>query len=331
MTRHREPRPSLRRVITSGGTYGVSVRARWGLLATLLALVMVGGPALAGGGTTSDDVPARRDQPTALIRTSTADAPVQVNVDIGMAVKAGKRCSSPYPGACKTLVYHPCFNPDDPAYSGCEQYTLYRVIPPGTDLTQGIAIGSTAGDLTHDWGRKITEAHLEVYAADPLRQYGDVRIRVNGFPFTDPLRKATALSEEVGHINLPFAGAPGTGSIVGIATGADGKPMPPRSFKFDVFGRTDTGRRTGLTGEGKLMQYGFGRAAVEAGTTNGYFSTRPLFTGSYDIHVQRKGASYSCRVKVAGGAFQFNLDFGKDRLGHPDCVPLRPLARTVPG
>lgn len=309
----------------------MSIRARWGTLATLLALVLVGGPALAGGGTTSNNVPSRRDQPTALIRTSTADAPVQVNVDIGMKVRAGERCTSPYPGACKTLTYHPCFNPDDPAYVGCELYTFYRVVPPGADLSQGIAIGSTAGALTHDWGRKITEAHLEVYAVDPLKQYGDVRLRVDGFPFTDPLARATAYSEQVGHINLPLAGAPGTGSIIGTATGAGGQPMGPRSFKFDVFGRTDTGRHTGLAGEGKLMEYGFGRAAVEAGVTDGRFSTRPLFTGTYDIHVQRKGASYSCRVKVADGVLRFDLDFGKDRLGHPGCEPLRPLARTVPG
>jgi hypothetical protein len=307
---------------------GVATRARWGALAALLVIVLVGGAAIAGGDTSSNQVPPRRDQPTALIRTSSADTVVQVNVDIGMRVGAGDRCSSAYPGACKGATYHPCFNPDDPAYAGCQMYTFYRVVPPGADLSQGISIGSTAGALTHQWGRKITEAHLEVYSADPIGRYGDVRLRVDSFPH---VLAGTAYTEEIGHINLPIEGTPGTGWIEGTAVGADGRPMPPRSFKFDVFGRTDTGRHTGAAGEGTFMEYGFGRAAVENGVTDGRFRTRPLFTGTYDIHVQRKGASYACRVKVKGGVFLFDLDFGRDKLGHPGCEPLRPLARTVPG
>ena len=307
----------------------MAVRARWGVLATVLAVALVGGQALAGSGTTSRDVPSRRTQTTALVRTSTADGPVQVNVDIGMKVQAGKQCRSAYPGACKGATYHPCFNLDDPAYAGCEQYTFYRVVPPGADLSQGIAIVSSAGDLTHGWGQKITEAHLEVYAMDPARMFGSVRIRVDSFPNVLPL-SSTAASDEIGHINLPMLDAPGTGWISGTAVDAQGRPMPPRSFKFDVFGRTDTGRRTGVLGEGAFMEYGFGSARVEDGVTDGSFATRPLFTGTYDIHVQRKGASCACRVKVTG-PFRFDLDFGKDRLGHPGCEPLTPLARTVPG
>ena len=299
------------------------------MLATLCAMAMFGGPALAGGGTTSSDVPSRRAETTALVRTSTADTLVQVNVDIGMKVRADKSCHSAYPGVCKGATYHPCFNLADPAYGGCELYTHYRVVPPGADLSRGISIVSSVGNLTHDWGRKITEAHLEVYAVDPARRYGSVRILVDSFPNTLPVGD-TAYSKEIGHINLPLTGAPGTGSISGTAIDADGRPMPPRSFKFDVFGRTDTGRRTGLAGDGGFMEYGFGSARVEDGVRDGSFSTRPLYTGHYDIHVQRKGASYSCRVKVTG-QFRFDLDFGKDRLGHPGCQPLRPLARTVPG
>jgi hypothetical protein len=305
------------------------MRARWGALATLLAVVLVAGPALAGSGTTSGEIPARRPQSTALVRTSTVDSLVQVNVDIGMTVKPGTACRSAYTGACKGATYHPCFNPDDPSYAGCQMYTFYRVVPPGADLSQGISIASTAGAITHGWGSKISEAHLEVYAVDPARQYGDVRIRVDSFPHVLPVGD-TAYSDEIGHINLPLAGAPGTGWISGAATGADGRPMPPRSFKLDVFGRMDTGRPTGVAGEGAFMEYGFGSAWVEDGVTDGSFATRPLYNGSYDIHVQRIGASYTCRVKV-DGPFRFNLDFGKDRLGHPGCTPLRPLARTVPG
>lgn len=309
---------------------GVSVRTRAGAVATLLAMVLMAAPALAAGGTTSAEIPVRRAEPTAVVRTSTADSLVQVNVDIGMQVQPGKHCRSPYPGACKGATYHPCFNPDDPAYAGCQLYTFYRVVPPGVDLGQGISIDSTSGPLMHDWGRKISEAHLEVYAVDPLRRYGDVRLQVASFPHSLPGGQV-AYSDEVGNINLPLANAPGTGSIVGVATGADGRPMAPRSFKFDVFGLTDTGRRTGFAGQGAFMEYGFGGARVEDGVTDGSFATRPLFAGTYDVHIQRKGASYSCQAKVAAGPLTFNLDFGKNRLGHPGCQPLRPLVRGVPG
>jgi hypothetical protein len=286
-------------------------------------------PALAGSGTTSGDVPARRTPETAVLRTSTADTLVQVNVDIGMRVRAGTSCRSSYPGACKGATYHPCFNPADPAYAGCEMYTFFRVVPPGADLSRGIAVGSSAGALTHDWARKITEAHLEVYAADPAGLFGDVRLRVTSFPHVDPLG-GTAYSDEIGHLNLPLQGAPGTGWIEGTAVGAKGRAMAPRSFKLDVFGHDDTGRRTGLAGEGAFVEYGFGRAAVEAGVTDGHFRTRPLFTGTYDVHVQRKGASYRCTVHV-DGPLRFDLDFAAPRLGHPGCRPLTPLARGVPG
>lgn len=297
-------------------------------------MLLTAGPVLAGGasggGTTSRDVPARRAPQTAILRTSTADTLVQVNVDIGMSVRAGTACRSRYPGACKGTTYHPCFNPEDPSYGGCESYTFYRVVPPGADLSRGIAVVSTAGSLTHEWARKVTEAHLEVYAADPLGRFGDVRLRVSAFPHTDPLGR-TAYSDEIGHLNLPIQGTPGTGWIEGVAVGPGGRPMAPRSFKLDVFGHEDTGRRTGLAGEGAFVEYGFGRAAVEAGVTDGRFRTRPLFTGTYDIHVQRKDASYSCQVTVKGGGLRFDLDFGQPRLGHPGCRPLRPLARSVPG
>ena len=305
------------------------MRARWGAVATAVAAVMFGGPALAGGGTTSGDVPARRAETTAVLSTSTTDAAVQINVDIGMKVKAGKRCTGSYPGVCKGTTYHPCFNPKDPAFRGCEMYTHYRIVRPGADLWQGIPIVSSAGSLTTSWGRKITEAHLEVYAVDPERQYGSVRIRVNSFPHTLPGTN-TAYSDPIGHINLPKKGAAGTGWISGIAVAPDGRPMPPRSFKFDVFGHIDTGRPTGLAGEGAFTEFGFGSARVEDGVRDGSFSTRPLYAGTYDIHVQRKGASYNCTVTVKAG-LRFNLDFGRDRLGHPGCKPMRPLARGVPG
>lgn len=308
----------------------MAVRARWAVVATLLAGVLFSGTSFAGGETTTGEVPARRPEPTAVIRTSSADTAVQVNVDIGMKVRAGQSCSSRFTGACKGAVYHPCFNPHDPAYRGCQQYTFYRVIPPGTDLSKGIAIDSATGALNHGWGRKITEAHLEVYAVDPMQKYGDVRIRVDGFPHSLPGLTSTAYSDEIGHINLPLAGTAGTGSISGVAVGPGGRPMPPRSFKLDVFGRSDTARHTGVAGEGAFLEYGFGGARVEDGVRDGSFATRPLFTGSYDIHVQRRGASYSCRVKVAG-ALRFDLDFSKDRLGHPGCEPLRPLDQSVPG
>jgi hypothetical protein len=137
-------------------------------------------------------------------------------------------------------------------YAGCQLYTLYRVLDKGTalDLAQGITVGSTSrarnGSLVeHGWGGKVTQADLEVYAHDPASRYGDVRLRVPGFPHTSPLGDV-AYSDDIGHINLPRMGDADVGVLVGTATGKDGRPMPPRSFKLDAFGHGNTGHRTGL-------------------------------------------------------------------------------------
>lgn len=307
------------------------------LAVAVLALLSATLPASAGDGTTSQAVPTRRAQPTALIRTTTADTLVQVNVDIGMAVRAGTRCRSDLPGVCKGTVYHPCFNLDDPLYAGCQLYTLFRVLDRGTatDLAQGIAIGSTSrardGTLVeHGWGGKVTQADLEFYAHDPLGRYGDARMRVSGFPYVSAAGDVAA-SEQIGHINLPRLGDPDVGVLVGTATGKDGKPMPPRSFKLDAFGHGDTAHPTGLLRGTSFTLYGFGGAKVTDGTTDGSFRTKPLWTGAYDVHVQRKGASYRCAVQVVRGQVRLDLDFGRRNLGQSRCTPMNALAQGVPG
>ena len=305
------------------------------LAAAVLAVLASTVPASADGGTTTGDVPARRTQTTAMIRTTTADSLVQVNVDIGMQVQAGKRCRSGLPGVCKGAVYHPCFNLKDPVYAGCQLYTLFRVVDRGAaaDLAQGITIPSTStardGTLVeHGWGAKVTQADLEFYAYDPAGRYGDARMRVPGFP---NLVGDVALSDEIGHVVLPMLGAPDAGRIVGTALGKDGKPMPPRSFKFDAFGHGNTGHPTGLAKGKRFMLYGFGGAKITDGTTDGSFRTKPLWTGSYDIHIQRKGASYRCGIDVTAGEVRMDLHFGKPRLGQPGCRPMNSLAQGVPG
>lgn len=316
---------------------GLGARAL--LAAVVVAMIAITVPASAGGsttgGTTSGDVPTRRAQSAAMIRTTTADTLVQVNVDIGMQVRAGTRCRSHLPGVCKGVVYHPCFNLQDPAYAGCQLYTLFRVLDRGTaaDLAQGITIPSSSrardGSLVeHGWGGKVTQADLEFYAYDPLGRYGDVRMRVPGFP-----RAAgdIALSDEIGHIVLPRAGAPDAGVLVGTATGKDGRPMPPASFKLDLFGHGDTGHRTGTVKGKSFMLYGFGGAKVQAGTTDGSFRSKPLWSGHYDLHIQRKGASYRCKLVVGSGPVRFDVHFGKKDLGHRHCTPMRSLAQGVPG
>lgn len=316
--------------------------ARRGVRRSLLAaavLAVIGStlPASAGSGTSSEDVPTRRTQSAAVIRTTTADTLVQVNVDIGMHVKAGTRCRSGLPGVCKGAVYHPCFNLQDTAYAGCQLYTLYRVLDKGTalDLAQGIPIGSTSkardGSLVeHGWGGKVTQADLEVYAFDPAGRYGDVRLRVPGFPHTSPLGDI-AYSDDIGHINLPRIGDPDVGVLVGTATGRDGRPMPPRSFKLDAFGHGNTGHRTGLVKGKSFPLYGFGGAKVADGTTDGSFRTKPLWTGAYDVHIQRKGASYRCGIDVVRGEVRLDLHFGRKNLGQQRCEPMNSLAQGVPG
>lgn len=313
-----------------------------GALLGALVLALVAGtvPASAGGtgsGTTSADVPSRRTQSAAMIRTTTADSLVQVNVDIGMQVKAGTRCRSDLPGVCKGggTVYHPCFNLKDPSYAGCQLYTLYRVLDRGTvaDLARGITVtgSSTARDgglVEHGWGGKVTQADLEFYAYDPLGRYGDARMRVNGFPHAVG---DVAYSEEIGNIVLPRAGAPDAGVLVGRATGKDGRPMAPGSFKLDLFGHGDTGHRTGALKGRTFMLYGFGGAKVQAGTTDGSFRSKPLWNGHYDLHVQRKGASFRCKLVVAGEPVRFDLHFGKRGLGQPGCRAMGSLAQGVPG
>ena len=312
------------------------VRGARALLAVVV--VAVGAltlPAGADTGTTSQEVPARRTQTAAMIRTTTADTLVQVNVDIGMQVKAGTRCRSGLPGVCKGRVYHPCFNLKDPSYAGCQLYTLFRVLDKGTaaDLAQGITIpsASTARDgrlVQHGWGAKVTQADLEVYAHDPLGRYGDVRLRVPAFPH---VVGDVAHSDEIGHISLPMLGAPDTGVLVGKATGKDGRPMPPGSFKLDLFGHGGTGRSTGVLNGKRFTAYGFGGAKVTAGTTDGSFRSKPLWVGAYDVHVQRRGASFRCGLDVVRGQVRLDLHFGRKNLGQPRCKPMNSLAQGVPG
>lgn len=300
------------------------------LLAGLLAAGVVAALPASAGGTTSAQVPDRRDVDVTVIRTTTADAVVQVNVDIGMAVRDGTRCASTLPGVCKGPVYHPCFNLDDAVYPGCQLYTLFRVVEPDSrhDLRAGIRVfnASRARDgslVRHDWARKVTQADLELYSVEP--EYGDVRLRVPAFPH---VRGRIGYSDRIGHIEMPRAGEPDVGRLVGRATGTDGRPMPPRSFKLDVFGHGNTGHRI----EGGLTVYGFGGAAVLPGTTDGAFRTKPLWAGAYDVHVQRKGAGFRCGLDVVGGRqARFDIDFRQADLGNPRCRPMRTLAQGVPG
>jgi hypothetical protein len=306
------------------------------LAAAVLAAGALAEPASAGGGTTSAEVPNRRDVTSAVILTSTADALVQVNVDIGMPVKAGRRCTSRLPGVCKGRVYHPCFNLNDPVFPGCQLYTLYQVLDSGAPLklSEGITIGnsSSARDgsiVHHNWARKVMQADLEFYAFDPLGRYGDVRMRVPAFPVID---KGVAYSDPIGHIPLPMLGAPDVGRLVGTAVGEDGQPMPPGSFKLDLFGHTGTGHKTGLLGDKAFTVYGFGGAKIRPGTTDGSFASKPAWAGAYDVHVQRKGASFRCAFDIAPGLpSRFDIDFSKPNLGQPRCQPMRSLAQGVPG
>ena len=313
---------------------GVGGRAL--LAAVVLAVLALTVPASAGGGTRSAEVPNRRDVTSAVIVTSTADTLVQVNVDIGMPVKAGRRCTSRLPGVCKGRVYHPCFNLHDPAYRGCQLYTLYQVLNYDTplDLAQGITIGntSTARDRSlvhHNWARKVMQADLEFYAFDPQGRYGDVRMRVPSFPH---LEGRTAKSDPIGHIPLPMEGQADVGRLIGRAVGTDGKPMPPSSFKLDLFGHGGTGHKTGLLGDKQFTVYGFGGAKVRRGTTDGSFASKPLWAGAYDVHVQRKGASFRCGFDVAPGApSRFDIDYRKKDQGNARCERMRSLAQGVPG
>ena len=313
-------------------------RGFWGR--ALLAALVLGGLATAlpasAAGTTSAEVPNRRDVTAAVIRTTSADALVQVNVDIGMPVKAGRRCTSRLPGVCKGAIYHPCFNLEDPAYRGCQLYTLFRVLDPQTrwDLANGIPIAntSTARDgstVTHNWARKVSQADLEFYSFDP--EHGDARMRVPGFPHVDPLSK-TAYSDWIGHVPLPKRGDKDVGRLVGRAIGTDGRPMPPRSFKLDAFGHGNTGHKTGFLRGTSFTVYGFGGAMIQRGVKDGTYMTKPLWAGAYDIHVQRKGASFRCGFDVVGGKqARFDIDFRKPNLGNRRCKPMRSLAQGVPG
>lgn len=305
----------------------------------VVGVLVAGLPAVAGGGTTAAEVPSRRAVTETVIQTSTTDAPVQVNVDLGMQVRAGRRCTSSLPGVCNgpgRSIYHPCFNLDDPAYRGCQLYTLYRVLDPESryDLLQGITISntSTARDgrpVTHDFASKVTQVDLELYAFDPAGRYGDVRMRVPDFP---TVLGSKAYSHRIGHIPLPKKGDADVGGLVGRARGTDGRPMPPESFKLDVFGHQNTGHLTRLLANRRFTVYGFGGAKVRPGTRDGSYATKPLWVGAYDVHVQRKGASFVCGFDVKPGqASRFDIDFGKPNLGNRRCEPMRSLAQGVPG
>ena len=296
------------------------------MAAALLAAGLLALPASADARTVTGDVPNRRGVDALVVRTSTADAPVQVNVDIGLRVKAGQRCVSDLPGACKGGVYHPCFNPRDPAYAACRTYTLFEVLPPGLDLLEGITVPAASRTrsgrvVRHDWGGKTTEVHLEVYAQDPLGRFGDVRLRIRDFP---EVSGGTARSRPVGHLHLPLRGALDTGVLTGRAVGERGQVLPPLSFKLDAFGHANTQHRTGLLGGRREVMTGFGGARIEPGVRDGRFSTGPLWRGAYDVHVQRRGRGWRCGVTVGAPEVRFDLDFRKADLGRR-CRPMRAL------
>ena len=107
--------------------------------------------------------------------------------------------------------------------------------------------------------------------------------------------------------------------------------MPPGSFKLDLFGHGDTGHPTGMRKGKRFMLYGFGGAKITDGTTDGSFRTKALWTGAYDVHIQRKGASYRCGVDVVRGEVRLDLHFGRKNLGQKRCEPMNSLAQGVPG
>lgn len=306
---------------------------RWIALLAMVLGLLTALPASATQGTTTADVPTRGAQTATVLRTSTADAPVQVNVDIGLAVRAGTRCRSDLPGVCTGNLYHPCFNLDDPAYAACAQYTLFQVLPPGlTELAHGITVpdaGLTRSGhrVRHGWGGKVTEVALEVYADDPLDRYGDVRLRVRSFP---DRKGSTRYSAPIGHLGLPLLGAPDTGLLVGRAVDERGRPLRPRSVKLDLFGHGNTAHRTGLLGGQRALMTGFGGATVRPGTRDGSFRTKPLWRGAYDLHVQRRGRAWTCPLSVPGPLMTFDLDFRRANLGHSGCHRMQPLVQGVP-
>jgi hypothetical protein len=269
------------------------------LIATSVAAATVA-TALPASATTTYDIPTVRSTLRVVVFANGIAAPAQVSFDIGMKDAAG-------------VMYYPCANPNEPFKPACSVGNYYHVVnvSGSADLTYGLPIYNTDAGLTHNWSQRVVQANLEITATDAAAAYGKARLTMTGFtiPFEgDPTHQMRTAS--TGVIPLPHTGNADAGSANGYVRNNGVLVTTPVNLNY--FGHTDTGH---ATASGNWTAYGLGGGAVTS-SSGGYYTTRPMWKGHYDVNVLANGHKWVCAANVQG-AVRADYELAKSDLGQP--------------
>lgn len=209
----------------------------------------------------------------------------------------------------------PCKNPQDLNYSACQiqgSYAYYYefghgriycapvpVDPRGesgwqrsgifitNSLRSSSCFGQSRPDISHNWGRRIVTADVEIYPWVSSRErrydprfnvYGGARFSVSDWSFQ---ANNGRYSPEIGKIVLPCRNN-AHALLNGYAweDRAAGRPAGPGRLSVDMF--QQGGEPQSSTG---YKIEGFASTGIAADTQDGYYTSGPLFPGRYLLFV----------------------------------------------
>jgi hypothetical protein len=222
--------------------------------------------------------------------------------------------------------YLPCKNPKDSFYGACESptgglsyYRTFQFRDDGTnDWPSGIFIsnvdkdksGSSSGDLTHDWAKRLVSVSVEIYSH--TQGVGYARFDYAGAGFTHPAHNCL-YSIDLGDIELPqekFYKSPPDGSgrykvarINGYVTNG-GRAIDGNIVQWRIFGGK------GQTSGGYPISGFriFSNSPGIAGSKGGYYDSGPVYPGNYRCELIHQDASGK-RIKSVVKNFDIDRPF----------------------
>jgi hypothetical protein len=298
-----------------------------------LALTMLGGAAaIARAATvTTDSFPRTWNRSWANVWfNGVAIGSGHIGVDIGMWHPG-------VPGHSNSgSVYSPCLNPGDPYFAGCAvrpgYYRVQHYAPGWSDFPYGIFIENTNNGVNHDWAKRVNYAALEVYPYDNIpgtvdppgegpywtetNRYGGVRMGIGSVGFVDvfpthanggyysgPLGTVTQLPSVDGY------GSGGAARLNGFIYAGWPAPAPHENASIHLFQQSCN--HTTSTGH-PICSF-----ASTHNKADGYYTSGPLFPGTYRIYIEvyqlENGVRVALLRTVSFGASVFRsyerLDF----------------------